>query len=277
MPRISLILTLNHLSSHCLQKDNSNYRRNRSSSRARAEKKPSAPTRRRSPQLPFTRKEAFSELEAAPDHPTVSRTKRSRSRSAVESLERPRKKARARRSLTSVATRHSARIEAKKLSLTDKEPSSDLLIRKEPRISFSFSNKELHGGQTSETSSKASSKDSIDERVLENFMELDDFNLLPHTFDPCKFTMTIAPHDMRNVGKVLEAPEYVTDIFHRLFQLEVSQGEMAIVFTFGSAYCFRLLLSVIVSHSSCLHNRLPTAYSTTLTSNRTFRRTCAPF
>lgn len=55
-----------------------------------------------------------------------------------------------------------------------------------------------------------------------NFVNEDDYCLRPLKFDPSKLTRRIAPHDARNRYDVLEASDYVTDIFQRLFAAEES-------------------------------------------------------
>jgi hypothetical protein len=61
-----------------------------------------------------------------------------------------------------------------------------------------------------------------------DFVQQDDFRLTrgdpPHLrFDASKFTRGIAPVDQANIGKIEEAPEYVTDIMQRLFAREVTK------------------------------------------------------
>jgi hypothetical protein len=56
----------------------------------------------------------------------------------------------------------------------------------------------------------------------DNFMDTDDYSLNPPSYDPCKFTFDIAPHDLRTANDILEVPEFVTDIYQRLFQAEAS-------------------------------------------------------
>jgi hypothetical protein len=49
----------------------------------------------------------------------------------------------------------------------------------------------------------------------------DHYNLERPDFDPTSFTTGVAHHDVQSFGKVLEAPEYVADIFQRLYHAEV--------------------------------------------------------
>jgi hypothetical protein len=44
------------------------------------------------------------------------------------------------------------------------------------------------------------------------------------TFDCSKYTLGFSRHDKSTKGDVLQAPEYVCDIFQRLFKIEVSHS-----------------------------------------------------
>ena len=53
------------------------------------------------------------------------------------------------------------------------------------------------------------------------FLTESDYGLVREPFDGSKFTLGIAPHDEANKEEALEAPEYTTDIFQRLYHAEV--------------------------------------------------------
>lgn len=67
-----------------------------------------------------------------------------------------------------------------------------------------------------EASVKATPKLLVDE-----FMEETNYTLVSLPFNPCKYTEGLSVYDTPSRGNVLEAPEYVTDIFQRLFDSEV--------------------------------------------------------
>jgi hypothetical protein len=47
------------------------------------------------------------------------------------------------------------------------------------------------------------------------------YNLALTNFEPTKYTSGFSPYDVSNRGDVLQSPEYVSDIFQRLFHSEV--------------------------------------------------------
>jgi hypothetical protein len=49
------------------------------------------------------------------------------------------------------------------------------------------------------------------------------YNLSLTNFEPTKYTSGFSPYDMSNRGDVLQSPEYVSDIFQRLFHSEVRE------------------------------------------------------
>jgi hypothetical protein len=57
--------------------------------------------------------------------------------------------------------------------------------------------------------------------LADEFLQEANHNLVSDPFDPCKYTDGLSVYDTPNRNNVLEAPEYVTDIFHRLFHAEV--------------------------------------------------------
>lgn len=57
-------------------------------------------------------------------------------------------------------------------------------------------------------------------RLKRNSQETN-YSMVCSPFDPNKFTIGMAEHDIRLEGQTLEAPEYVTDIYQWLFRLEV--------------------------------------------------------
>lgn len=61
-----------------------------------------------------------------------------------------------------------------------------------------------------------------EERSLRaNFVEGESYDMVVSSFDPTKYTLGLAAYDECNRDDPLEAPEYVTDIFQRLFRAEV--------------------------------------------------------
>lgn len=47
------------------------------------------------------------------------------------------------------------------------------------------------------------------------------YNLVLTNFEPTKYTNGMSPYDVTSRGDVLQSPEYVSDIYQRLFQSEV--------------------------------------------------------
>ena len=59
----------------------------------------------------------------------------------------------------------------------------------------------------------------------EDILEFTDYGLVRTPFDDSKYTHGIAPYDLDTRNDVQEVPDYVTDIFQRLYDAEVSIGE----------------------------------------------------
>jgi hypothetical protein len=55
-----------------------------------------------------------------------------------------------------------------------------------------------------------------------DIVEKTNYNLVIIPFTDASYTSGIAPYDTPSKGKIQEAPEYVTDIFQRLYHAEVS-------------------------------------------------------
>jgi hypothetical protein len=76
-----------------------------------------------------------------------------------------------------------------------------------------------------ETSQKAAAKrarcSALETRGEEGLPQ-EHHNLAPTHFEPTKYTAGISPHDVLSQGNVLQTPEYVSDIFQRLYNSEVS-------------------------------------------------------
>lgn len=58
--------------------------------------------------------------------------------------------------------------------------------------------------------------------LADEFLQEVTHNLVSLPFDPCRYTNGLSVYDAPNRNDVNEAPEYVTDIFQRLFNAEVS-------------------------------------------------------
>jgi hypothetical protein len=58
--------------------------------------------------------------------------------------------------------------------------------------------------------------------LADEFMQEVNHNLVSLPFDPCRYTEGLSVYDTPNRNDANEAPEYVTDIFQRLFYAEVS-------------------------------------------------------
>jgi hypothetical protein len=58
--------------------------------------------------------------------------------------------------------------------------------------------------------------------LADEFMQEVNHNLVTLPFDSCRYTDGLSVYDTPNRNDVNEAPEYVTDIFQRLFNAEVS-------------------------------------------------------
>ncbi|GKY93440.1 hypothetical protein MPSEU_000311500 [Mayamaea pseudoterrestris] len=127
------------------------------------------------------------------------RTKRARSRSADVLVERP----------TKVA-RHAVQDEARRITRSR-------LISQE-RCTADLTSAPILQSRSSDIRSVGVV--SIDDSTCGNFMKQDDHNLCIQPFNPCLLTRAIAPHDLLNANNILEVPEYVTDIYQRLFAAE---------------------------------------------------------
>jgi hypothetical protein len=83
--------------------------------------------------------------------------------------------------------------------------------------------------QTSKTSSTSDEKSQAStthtnptqRRTCIDFLSDAHHNLVLKPFDATKLTLGISPYDQANCGKILQSPEYVTDIFQRLYDCEV--------------------------------------------------------
>jgi hypothetical protein len=58
--------------------------------------------------------------------------------------------------------------------------------------------------------------------LADEFMQEVNHNLVSLPFDPCRYTEGLSVYDTPNRNDANQAPEYVTDIFQRLFNAEVS-------------------------------------------------------
>lgn len=101
---------------------------------------------------------------------------------------------------------------------------SDSRSRKKPRVCRNEENLEPQKhGRVDKTDSKHEIED-LKSRAesFDGVVEEAHHNLVRMPFDDSKYTIGISIYDTPSKGKVLEAPEYVTDIFQRLYNCEVS-------------------------------------------------------
>jgi hypothetical protein len=83
---------------------------------------------------------------------------------------------------------------------------------------------------------------------------------VPSPFDSEAYSADIADHDAVNIGHVLEAPEYATDIYQRLFHTEVRAPHrvdtcrfVSFRFARSTSWCSHYLFFVDGLHSSAVH------------------------
>jgi hypothetical protein len=81
--------------------------------------------------------------------------------------------------------------------------------------------------------------------LVDEFMQEVNHNLVSLPFDPSRYTDGLSAYDTPNRNDVNEAPEYVTDIFQRLFNAEVSPVVRSCTIPYFAIPIFLTLLSSV--------------------------------
>jgi hypothetical protein len=115
------------------------------------------------------------------------------------------------------------RVGAPGLSKETKRGSANHGARSKRSRSESLTNEELNPGCSAETSKRRRTSSTSLRRSsrLTRINQETNHNMVCSPFDSSKYTIGIAVHDIPNQGDVLQVPEYVADIYQRLFRLEV--------------------------------------------------------